>query len=236
MDPLQSSPATILYPFANGSRSSRTYVMHERRAVVRAQARTMVAERGIAGFKIRDLAERCQMSVQTLYNNFCSRDAILQSAVSEYLESTIRLALQQARELDLPVIFVIGEYTKDCVMRNFSFMRELILCVEGDHASTIGKLIVDSSFGYHLKAMQAAQAANCLRAWTDPANSAKTVHNTMVSMLKCLVSDQSAVCTDAGEGFSEAIGMSLLGALQGRLANNLEHYLAERSSPRTIWP
>jgi AcrR family transcriptional regulator len=66
----------------------------ERRARILAAVRELVAERGWRDVTIRDLAQRCRVSVPTLYNQFGVKDELLAAAAlghfAELLEQTAR--------------------------------------------------------------------------------------------------------------------------------------------------
>src|SRR5678815_3326895 len=49
----------------------------ERRTKILAAARRLVVERGYDGLTMRELARAARVAVPTLYNLFCSKDAIL---------------------------------------------------------------------------------------------------------------------------------------------------------------
>ena len=55
--------------------------MRERRGRILEAARELLAERGYAAVTVRELAERCGVSVPTLYNRFESKDALIAEAV-----------------------------------------------------------------------------------------------------------------------------------------------------------
>lgn len=52
-----------------------------RRAVILETAREMIAEVGYEAVTVRDLAERCRVSVPTLYNQFGDKDGLLGAAI-----------------------------------------------------------------------------------------------------------------------------------------------------------
>ena len=56
----------------------------ERRAAMLATAREMIAEVGYEAVKVRDLAERCRVSVPTLYNQFGGKDGLLGAAIEDH--------------------------------------------------------------------------------------------------------------------------------------------------------
>jgi AcrR family transcriptional regulator len=55
-----------------------------RRALILETARQMIAEIGYEAVTVRDLAERCRVSVPTLYNQFGGKDQLLGAAIEEH--------------------------------------------------------------------------------------------------------------------------------------------------------
>jgi AcrR family transcriptional regulator len=55
-----------------------------RRAAILAVARQMIAEVGYEAVTVRDLAERCRVSVPTLYNQFGGKDGLLGAAIEDH--------------------------------------------------------------------------------------------------------------------------------------------------------
>jgi AcrR family transcriptional regulator len=55
-----------------------------RRATILETARVMIAEVGYEAVKVRDLAERCRVSVPTLYNQFGGKDGLLGAAIEDH--------------------------------------------------------------------------------------------------------------------------------------------------------
>jgi AcrR family transcriptional regulator len=56
----------------------------ERRAAILATAREMIADVGYEAVKVRELAERCRVSVPTLYNQFGGKDGLLGAAIEDH--------------------------------------------------------------------------------------------------------------------------------------------------------
>ena len=56
----------------------------ERRAAILATAREMIADVGYEAVRVRDLAERCRVSVPTLYNQFDGKDGLLGAAIEDH--------------------------------------------------------------------------------------------------------------------------------------------------------
>jgi AcrR family transcriptional regulator len=63
-----------------------------RRAAILDTARAMIAEVGYEAVKVRDLAERCRVSVPTLYNQFGGKDGLLGAAIEDHFGGPLSLA------------------------------------------------------------------------------------------------------------------------------------------------
>lgn len=68
----------------------------ERRGKILEETRDLIAEFGVEGVTMRDLAERSGVALATLYNNYGSKDALISEAVQELFEERL------ANLVDLP--------------------------------------------------------------------------------------------------------------------------------------
>jgi AcrR family transcriptional regulator len=66
----------------------------ERRDEILQAARTLLAERGFDGLTIRDLAQASGVTVQTLYNSFDGKEAIVSEAVEDLVDTRLGEAAQ----------------------------------------------------------------------------------------------------------------------------------------------
>ena len=62
--------------------------LDERRSTILENARQMIAECGYEKVTVRQLAERCGVSVPTLYNQFGNKDQLLATAIEDYFYRT----------------------------------------------------------------------------------------------------------------------------------------------------
>lgn len=225
---MQLASRPIWWPSGDGWRRTGRSPIDGRRAVVRAAARAIVAEQGMDGVRMRQLAARSSMCVQTLYNNFGNRDAIVLEAISEFTEYCLTMAGKEARATGVNGIFVVGDFTTRLVENDFKFMHELLRFMAENDGHPVQRVVIARSMESHRRAMLAAQAAGCLRPWVDCELALRGVHKIMLSMLTDLVNcaDDMEARTAAGAEYRLAIGSSLLGVLQGRHAARLEQHLA----------
>lgn len=71
---------------ASGTRSAPANGPQLRRARIIDTTRELIAELGIEAITMRDLAQRCDVAVATLYNQFGSREAIIAEALRQDFE------------------------------------------------------------------------------------------------------------------------------------------------------
>jgi AcrR family transcriptional regulator len=70
-------------------------LMHDRRRRILDAARTMIAEKGLDDFSMRELGKRADVALRTLYNAFQSKDHLIAVAVKEYYEDFVRRSAYQ---------------------------------------------------------------------------------------------------------------------------------------------
>ncbi len=71
-----------------------------RRARIISTTRELIGELGIEGISMRNLAQRCDVAVATLYNQFGSRDAIIAEALRTDFEGRYQPLSQRTSTLD----------------------------------------------------------------------------------------------------------------------------------------
>lgn len=72
----------------------------ERRSKIMEETRDLIAEFGVEGVTMRDLAERSGVALATLYNNYGSKDALISDAVQELFEERLTNLAQVPTEAD----------------------------------------------------------------------------------------------------------------------------------------
>ncbi len=68
------------------SESYSSPAMKERRRRILAEARQLIAERGVTGFSLAELGKRAGVAKQTLYYAFGSKEAVVAAAILDYFE------------------------------------------------------------------------------------------------------------------------------------------------------
>jgi AcrR family transcriptional regulator len=70
--------------------------MQDRRRRILDVARRLVAEKGFEGFSMRELGQRADVALRTLYNAYGSRDQLMAEAIQEYFQDFVsRRALRE---------------------------------------------------------------------------------------------------------------------------------------------
>jgi len=103
----------------------------ERKLRILARTRELIGEQGYAGITVRQLAERCGVSVPTLYNLFGSKDALLARAVEGHFEGLLETALQEpARDGCDRILEVVGACAQE-MARLSDYHRALLEAFAG---------------------------------------------------------------------------------------------------------
>jgi AcrR family transcriptional regulator len=141
----------------------------ERRARIRAAARTLVAARGYDGLTMRELAQAARVAVPTLYNLFGSKDAIL---VAELEAQALEIAAQ------LPVggdsFFARGMAAFETGMRLVEAAPDLYRAVmqmflTSPETADMRRRLEDGYIAIMASNLSAAKAAGQLADWAEPA-------------------------------------------------------------------
>src|SRR5207244_2716277 len=108
-----------------GAGSRRRQQADRQRAVIRAMARKLLAEHGHDGFHINDLASRCGVAMQTLYNHIGGRETILSSAVDELLCFQLSRAHEESHITGIDFMLVYCDVTA----RMLDFDKEYVIAI-----------------------------------------------------------------------------------------------------------
>lgn len=87
------NPSAVLLGKAPVDAGSRHRAHQERRARILAETRHLIAEVGIEGVNLRELAARSHLSVQTIYNIVGNRAQVVHAAIGQYICASIKRAV-----------------------------------------------------------------------------------------------------------------------------------------------
>ena len=97
-----------------------------RRAAILESARQMIAERGYDAVTVRDLAERCRVSVPTLYNQFGGKDQLLAAAIEDHFLLTQDTAFYRNSEPGFARLLVIIDQCADQLLEVPAYHQRLL--------------------------------------------------------------------------------------------------------------
>jgi AcrR family transcriptional regulator len=147
--------------------TTRALNMQKRRARILTEARRIIAEQGFDAFNLRDLAERSELTVPTVYNLIGNKDEILKALIlGSFADFETQFRKQpQVPAAELPV--VITKILLDLTAGQEDYFRATALASEriGKPQEVLGKSgVLRTSYGnIARKLCQAALAEKLLR-------------------------------------------------------------------------
>ena len=144
----------------------QTLERHER---ILETVRQCIAEKGVAGLTIRDLADSCRVSVPTLYRRFGSKEQLLVEAIRSYFDSDV-LGKQlengdsSGAERIIEIIDLCGKTITDMPEYN----RQLFaLFMSSDFGARLGWDITESITFYVRQGLIEIEQSGELHKWVD---------------------------------------------------------------------
>ena len=229
-DPLHLSPCPIQ---SDGLGSSSRQQIHQQRAMFRAMARTLLAERGYAGVHIRDLASRCGVTTQTLYNNLGGREEILSTAVDELLKVQIARARAESQRTGRNFMLVFCDLTARLLQPDWDYVSAIVAVLkEQDCRPSLANTVEQRCIAAYRDHLLTMQAAGALKHWVDV--------NTMATTLQDIIRSVLAVCwrnnasaDQLRQQLTMGVGLPLLGVTCGAEAVRIEAVMDALSRPAT---
>lgn len=197
----------------------------QQRMRIRAAARELFAERGYAGFHINDLAERCGVAVQTLYNHLGGRDEILSSAVDELLQEHICWAAAESARTGRNFILVCCDMMARLMKADWQYVRSVISVLRNPDQPTLVTETVEarciSAYRGHLHSIREAAL---LKQWVN----VDTLATALLDVFRTILISRAGCRSDADRLRHEllmGIGLLLQGATLGEEAQRIEALL-----------
>ena len=198
-----------------------------RRAHILETARRLVAERGYQAVTVRDLAERCRVSVPTLYNQFGSKDDLLAAAIEDHFTRALANAELPAAQPGLPRLLEVIDGCALHILDLDDYHRRLLEAFGSLDATTDIQLRMARRL-LDVMAMDLAvlQRQRRLAGWVEVRLLAGQLNSAIIS---------SALVWSGGhwpgnhllEGMRYGTGLVLLGALRGGSARTVEQRVIE---------
>jgi len=193
-----------------------------RRAHILETARRLIAERGYQAVTVRDLAERCRVSVPTLYNQFGGKDALLAAAIEDHFARALAEAQLPVAEEGLPRLLEIIDGCALHILELDDYHRRLLAAFGSLDATTDIQLrMARRLLSVMAMDLTVLQRQRRLAGWVDVHLLAGQVNSAIIS---------SALIWSSGhwpgnhllEGMRYGTGLVLLGALRGSAARDVE--------------
>jgi AcrR family transcriptional regulator len=194
----------------------------ERRQRILDAVRGLVAERGWAGLTVRDLAQRCRVSVPTLYNQFGGKDGLLAAAVEGHFRQLLERVAREGGPRGWRRLVALATRCAENMTRQSAYHRSLVeaFAVARETGPVQGSLVADltAAFADELAAMREQGE---LADWVDPALLASQLTAASVS---AAVSWARGGLSDAGlrAAMPHAASLLVLGVAAGAARRGLE--------------
>jgi len=194
----------------------------ERRAAILAAARELIAERGYGAVTVRDLAERCRVSVPTLYNQFGDKDGVLSTAIEEHFLEVLGSTPVTAAKPGYERLLLILDASAGQILALSAYHRRLLEAFAAIRSTAPVQLRIAGQLAEALEAeLQVMMAANQLAPWASPALLAGQMTSTGIATAVVwssgLVSDSHFAAS-----MQYSTGLVLLGTTTGRTRRALE--------------
>lgn len=193
-----------------------------RRAHILESARRLIAERGYHAVTVRDLAERCRVSVPTLYNQFGGKDALLGAAIEDHFNRALLSAQLPKAQKGLPRLLAIIDGCAAHIVDLDDYHRRLLEAFGSLEATTDIQLrMARRLVAVMSEDLSELKRQRRLAPWVEVKLLAGQINSAVIS---------SAMIWSGGHwandhllaGMRYATGMVLLGALRGVAAKNVE--------------
>ena len=195
---------------------------HERRAAVLAAAREMIAEFGYAGVTVRDLAERCGVSVPTLYNQFGDKDGVLSAAIEAHFLEVLSSTPMTAREPGYERLVIIIDQIAEQILTLSAYHRRLLEAFAAIRTTAPVQQRIAKQLAQTIEAeLQIMANQRQLADWANPASVAGQM--TTASIAAAVVWSSGMVPDDQfAATIQYATGLILLGIARGKARKALE--------------
>ena len=140
-----------------------------RRESILEAARQMIAEVGYEAVTVRDLAERCRVSVPTLYNQFGGKDGVLSAAIESQLTSVLNGApLSGAKPGFARLLAVVDACAEQLLALSAYHQRLLEAFASLDSTASIQQRVAQQLTSVMCQELTRMQGSRQLASWAAP--------------------------------------------------------------------
>jgi AcrR family transcriptional regulator len=217
--PLCRSYTPVYFVLPNNSCYS---VNRERRALIKCSVRKLFAERGYGNINVRDLAQVCRVSPQTLYNNFGGRDEVLTVSMNELLDIQILHAKKKADLSGSSFVMVCCDQIIELLKTDFNYMESIYRTLnDASGGGKVGENLRSGLVGHFASALQTVKESGGIKSWVDPGKMAKNLVDSIYAVLKPSWHEQVDIL-ELSEQLKLGVGLPMLGASIGKEVQKIE--------------
>jgi len=196
-----------------------------RRTAILETARQMIAEVGYDAVTVRDLAERCRVSVPTLYNQFGGKDQLLGLAVEEHFLNVLNDAqLDEASPGFQRLLRIVDQCAEQLYTLSAYHQRLLEAFASLDQTTTVQQQIAMQLTAVFTRELETMSRARQLEDWVDIELLAEQLTSGVISAAMVwssgLLPDQHLIAS-----MRYATALALAGVARGRTRTNLRDQL-----------
>lgn len=221
----QTIPVSTMLVGARVTDVSNHQRTQHRRAMMRAVARSLLAERGYSGVHMRALANRCGVSAQTLYNNLGGREEIIATSVIELLHLQIKSAHGESERSGHNFMLVFCNQIAQLREQDGDYVCAIISVLNDDERPSPLKDTIDRTMVFAYRShLQAMREKGQLKDWIDIDVLARSFHVIVsIVMARCWKSGMNANCLR--DELLINVGLPLLGVAVDEEAKRIESVL-----------
>ncbi len=229
-------PTTSLFrdlgPQAPAQRGRAWVGQRSRRSRIYAAARALLKSAGYEGVHMQDIAARCEISAQTIYNLVGSKAQVLEQAAADWVEGIHTVAVARARELQVNTPYLMIELFWESALSEADWVR-----VSSAYSSAPRDPLTRAFYRASESALRAdldeLKRRGALRADADPPSLARqltALAHVTITRWCAEPGDVAAYRRDLHSG----PGAILRASLQGEELTRLERYMADHRAARPV--
>jgi len=192
-----------------------------RRESILEAARQMIAEVGYEAVTVRDLAERCRVSVPTLYNQFGGKDGVLSAAIESQLLNVLNGAPLAREKPGFPRLLAVVDQCAEQLLALSAYHQRLLEAFASlDSTASVQQRVAEQLINVLSEELSRMQTRRQLASWAVPALLAEQMTSACIG---------AAIVWSSGlhedpylqPAMRYATGLVLLGVTRGAAAKTL---------------
>ncbi len=201
-----------------------------KRAIVRATARTMISENGVDGVHMRQLADRCRIAPQTLYNNFGGRDRIILSAIDELLTLQLTTARRQASLERRNQILSVCDLTAALIEAEAYTRAVTQSLVDSTEDTPLRRLISERSTAFDIEGLEGMRRDGALHSWIEISAVVDMLESIRFTALKRWARGGLSEVGGLRRQMTSSVGACLIGIARGAAREAIERQIQDTYS------